>query len=183
MKYWVIIHQDGTLQQVMSNDKPAESNGYDVSEAQFVGEVPRFCDPLTETLNETRTGWITNLDALKAQAVAQINKEREARQMEALTSGGAKKFVYSQKADELRAYRQGYGTYPFAEAQAAKTGQTLDQVMDEFEQGATASVQEVARIESIARCAILEIKAATTDTEIQEALAVDWLWTNQPEMP
>lgn len=128
-----------------------------------------------------------------------IDEEREQRKMAVLTVGGAMKLTYAAKVAEVEAWfalgpigaavsaltialdalpaavRQ--RRFPYASAQAVRTGATVAQVIETYRAGAARATTETARIEAIAQEAIGRFKAAKTLAAKQAVvMAIDWNW-------
>lgn len=123
----------------------------------------------------------------EASLLAQIDRERETEQMRVLTNGGAKKYVYNRKTDEVRDSRtlttsllnalsltDKERRFPFAQAEAAQTGETLAAVLARFAVGMDGATSKLAAIEAKAQRAKRAVIAAKTIGAKQQAATVDW---------
>ena len=123
----------------------------------------------------------------QALLLGQIDRERENEQMKVMTAGGAKKYVYNRKASEAIDSRGILATvlnalsltdkqkrFPFAQAEAALTGEPLTTVLARFGTGLDVANTKVAAIEAKAQRAKRAVEAATTMAAKQAAAKVDW---------
>lgn len=161
MRKWLLIKAGNIEAGVMSDGEPSPETGYDTA-GMVVVEVDEF-KPFDRFTYDG--GWVERLADQKAQAIARVNEIREQRQLQFLTPGSAKTFVYFQKAQEIQ--QQGG---PMSVAQAELTGQSLEEVLAEFQEGYTASAVGIAAIEAQSRAAVLAIKACETIDDIEQAL-------------
>lgn len=170
MKKWIILDsQDNLKAQVLSEEEPSLDNGYDMT-GLTAHEVEEF-KPVDSYKYESGV-WIVDLSKVRARAISKINYRREALQAGCLTDGVAKMYVYSQKSKEVDEAKKAtgqlkVGDYPFAEAQAEKTGQSVAQVIQEFELGRDAAVTICAEVEANAQQLIKQISVATEIQEIE----------------
>jgi hypothetical protein len=117
-----------------------------------------------------------------------IDQIRESKQMAMLSAGGAKKYIYAQKALEAADAKtllvatlnalslvDRQKRFPFAQAEATLTGEAVTVVLARFDSGIAGSRAEVARLEAVAQKAKRAIKAATTAAAKRAAFdAVKW---------
>lgn len=189
MKFWVILTKAGVVNmQVQSDVHPSmdPARTWDASWTAY--EVPRFGDPARERY-VVGTGWVTDMNLLRARLLDQIDDRRETEQMKYMTAGGAKKVVYRQKDTEVKDYRgltlQAVTSllsnllaarirFPAAYAQMDVTGETLDAVIKQFEAGANNSNPKVYKLDALAQKAKLAVKAATTEAAAVAAANVNW---------
>jgi hypothetical protein len=133
------------------------------------------------------SAFVVDLGALRAAALATIDDQREANQMRYLTVGGAKKWVYAQKAKEAADYgslttaainliglvdRQ--KRWPFAMAEVSASGDTLAVVMARFQSGLSTSQAKVAAAEATAMVAKRAVAVASTRASIAAAANPTW---------
>lgn len=136
--------------------------------------------------------YFTDAKALEPVLLAIVKAEAERRKMLALTPGGAKKTEYADKAAEVRTWHTLGGTltgviavlgivtgakmratFPYAIADAAAFGDTVDKAIARFSVGMTSSatVPAIAAAEAKACAAI---KAASTVASKRAAANVTW---------
>lgn len=168
MKKWLLIDSKGEVRNaVISPEIPSLTSGYN-TEGMSVVEVEEF-KPLN--LFKYQNGWVERLSESKTQAVGQVNRWREKQQLQFLTDGTGKTFSYFQKAQEVaRAESASAENFPFAEAQAQLTGQTVEEVLEEFRQGLQAATDACAEIEARAMVALKEIHVAESISEVEAVL-------------
>lgn len=130
----------------------------------------------------------SDLVAVEAGLLAEIDRRREALRSAVMTQGVGQSYAYAQKASEVYDYRNIVGTlltaltmpqktarYPFAMAEATATGDTLAVVIARFEAGMATSRGRIAAVEAVATKAKRSIRAAATAAEKQAAFAaIDW---------
>ena len=130
---------------------------------------------------------IQNTAKLEAALLAAIDAQRENLQMTVLTAGGAKKYVYNRKAVEAIDSRgllvsvlnalslvDKQKRFPFAQAEAALTGETLSSVLARYEAALNTSAAKVAALEATAQKAKRAVRAATTPVAKRAAANVTW---------
>lgn len=149
--------------------------------------LPAGYDSETWAWSPTAKGMVEDLGRVKARLLAQIDADREAREMAVLTAGGAKKYVYNRKAEEAIDARSLLSTalnalsltdkerrYPFATAEMQLTGESLSTVISRFEAGMAASTAKIAVIDAKATIAKRAVRAATTKSAVLQAATVTW---------
>jgi len=128
------------------------------------------------------------LGQLEASLLDQVDDKREALMMTVMTSGGAKKTEYAEKAGEVRDYRNTLGSilaalstidqrkrFPWAMAEVDQTKDTLAVVIARFEAGATASRTPAAKYAAIAQVGKRAIRTASTAAAKRAAFAaINW---------
>lgn len=193
---WILINTvDCTVAGGPFADKPAALAGVRVVECALgypdtIAWSPEACGfvDLGPTTSWNGTAWADDIAKVQAVLLDQIDDERETRQMTALTTGGAKKYVYNRKAQEALDARGVLASvlnalavtdrkkkYPFAYAESVVTGDTLSTVLARFDAGMTASAAENARIEAVAQKAKRAVRAATTVAGKRAAYAaINW---------
>lgn len=131
------------------------------------------------------------VDQVQTRLLAQVDAERETRQMTVLTDGGAKKYVYNRKAMEAIDGRtitatllNGLGLsdkkkrFPFATTESLLTGETVSAVLARFDVGMNSAASENARIEAVAQKAKRDVRAAATIAAKRAAYAaINWNWS------
>lgn len=140
-----------------------------------------------KTTSNAATATADTLAGVEAATIAAIDAEREARQMSVMTTGGAKKYVYNRKADEVKTASgilpsvlnalslvDKQKKYPFAYAEMQQTGETLTAVLARFETGLNAASAKISVIEAQAQKAKRNVRAATTAAAKQAAANVQW---------
>jgi hypothetical protein len=140
--------------------------------------------PETKAWNVSKCIFEDDFSALNKELLALVDDARESMQMQSLTPGGAKKYVYNRKAQEAISAQGVLATvlnaltlvdkkkkYPFAYAESVVTGETLSAVLARFETGMTVAAAENARIEAVAMKAKRDIRAATTAAQKRAAYA------------
>ncbi|MDD1450812.1 hypothetical protein NHF48_007325 [Sphingomonas sp. H160509] len=186
MKQWVILLSTGDVQaQVYSDVHPSMNATRSWNATWTAYEVPRFGDLAREKYVPV-TGWVPDMALVKARLLAQIDDERETRQMTLLTTGGAKKYIYSRKSVEVDRSAGIVATvldalsltdrkakYPYAAAEAALTGEKLSAVLKRFADGITSS-GSAELIEAKAQIAKRAVKAAASETDAVKAATVIW---------
>ena len=186
MKQWVILLNTGEIQAQVYSDVHPAMNATRTWDATWTAyEVPRFGDLAREKYVPV-SGWVPDMALVKARLLAQIDDERETRQMTLLTTGGAKKYIYSRKSVEVDRSAGILATvldalsltdrkvkYPYAAAEAALTGEKLSVVLKRFADGITSSGSAEV-IEAKAQIAKRAVKSATTETDALKAAAVSW---------
>lgn len=187
MKQWVILLKSGAIQAQVYSDVHPSMNTTRTWDATWTAyEVPRFGD-LARERYVIGTGWASDMALIRARLLDQVDDQREANQMLYLTTGGAKKMVYTQKSREVIDFRALGATvlaalnlearrarFPAAMAEVDLTGATLATVIARFESAALTANANVMRIEALAQRAKEQIKAATTEGTAKAAAAVVW---------
>lgn len=183
---WAITDSNGVVvNQVYSDGDPFTSGAATKGPGQSAVKVDRFGDMGREKLIAGK--WQMDMTLLKPKLLDQIDDRRETEQMKYLTTGGAKKMVYTQKAAERKDYRA-LGSaaiallnltaqrtrFPAAFAEVDMTGDTLAVVMARFETGENNSNAKVYKLEAIAQKAKLAVKAATTEAAAIAAANPNW---------
>jgi hypothetical protein len=171
MNKWLIMKDNDILSQVVSQDPPGPDNGYDL-EGKTVHQVSEFKPTDEYKYSRAAAGWVMDLAPAKTRSIALVNRLRERLQRRLVTEGVAKGYVYSQKSAEVDRSKAASAPkkpeeYPFAHAQLKRTGQTLAQVLAEFEQGRNTVLAVVAELEAIAQIGIININKATTVADIK----------------
>lgn len=174
---FVIVSPDGTMRQVESMD--GES-----SDGKAVYATDRLGNPETERFDVEQEAWVPDVDAVRARALAEIDRQREAAQASVLTPGAAKSMIYAQKVREVANWRRmdpeerGWAvpatSFPAASAEAEATGEDLEVVMNRIGAAADAATCFVYRIEALAVTAKAAVRAAASVEEIATAADVDW---------
>jgi len=134
-----------------------------------------------------RTQVVETLAGVEAALLAGIDDEREKRQMTVMTAGGAKKYVYNRKAAEAIDARglvvgvlnalsltDKARRFPFAQAEAAQTGEPISTVLTRYETALNVSAATIAAIEAKAQKAKRAVRAATTIAAKRAAANVTW---------
>lgn len=174
MRYWLIIDEQGRYRQVQTVTESPYEAGEDVA-GKTVIEMDRFGDLTFEVPDLAAGVWVPSMPLLRDRLISAIEEDREISQMQHLTPGPAKSFVYSQKAAEVRRYAvDPTGTFPAAEAEMALTGDTLAQVIARFEAGMQASLSSVLEIEARAQSAKDAIREAETPEGALTASELYW---------
>lgn len=186
MKQWVITDASGVIvAQVYASSNPKTDPTIGFKTGWTATEVTRFGD-LSREKFVIGNGWAPDMALVKAQLLAQIDDERETRQMTLLTTGGAKKYIYSRKSVEVDRSAGIVATvldalsltdrkakYPYAAAEAALTGEKLSVVLKRFADGITSS-GSAELIEAKAQIAKRAVKAAASETDAVKAATVSW---------
>ncbi len=143
--------------------------------------------PDTWSWDATARQYVEDPAKVEAQLLAAIDATREANQMAVLTAGGAKKYVYNRKAVEAIDGRGLIVTvlnalsltdkqkrFPFAQAEAALTGEALSIVLGRYEAALNTSAAKIAQIEAIAQKTKRAVRAASTPAAKRSAAVVSW---------
>jgi hypothetical protein len=108
-----------------------------------------------------------SIDARAAELTAEVKRQAEAERLKHLTPGAGKANEYRRKEEEARAWdAAGGGTvttptnYPFANARAAVTGETIEDVLALFKARSDAWAALGAQIAAAEDGAVLDIEAA-----------------------
>ena len=177
---WGLVRVDGTLSAPF-DEKPAVAIGEVAVLLPTGWPVSIVWDkPMRGFIDLAPEAYLTDPKALEAVLLASVKSEAERRKMMLLTAGGAKKTEYADKAAEVRTWHTLGGTltgviavlgliggakmkatFPYAIADAAAFGDTIDKAIARFAAGmsGSASVPSICAAEAKA-CAAL--KAATT---------------------
>jgi hypothetical protein len=145
--------------------------------------------PLVLTGAQSGTAAVTVMSAADYETwlLAKIDADREANEMQFLTPGGAKKYVYNRKAAEAIDARglvvsllnalsltDKQKRFPYAQAEAALTGDALSVVLGRYEAAMNTSALKVAALEAIAIKAKRDVRAATSSAAKLAAAKVTW---------
>jgi hypothetical protein len=130
--------------------------------------------------------WGTGLEAVKAAAMAKVDRIAEARRQQHITPGPGQALEYQATEAEARRWRpgDGFAGYPFmrAEADAVEdatgTRPSAAEVAAAIIMQADAWAQIGARIKRRRRAAKMKIEAATTEDEVR--VLVEVLWDDPP---
>lgn len=185
--YWVISDRSGGFRQVATGGNHPRDAGEDV-QGKTVKQMVRQGRLDCERPNLNTGEWSLELDALREAAMARIDDEREQQQLEHLTPGAAKSFVYAQKAIEVEMMRiagvdavdaiaaedLAAAGYPAAAAQAVLTGDRASEIIEQFAAGAAAARAAVMRIEALAQASKAAVRRAETIKAVEAAAVVDW---------
>lgn len=174
MRKWLLINNDRVIARVIAPNEPGESSGHDVSGldifevSEFKNEQYNF-DPTTKS-------WVPNLVMMREKGVTEVNRNREHFQKQYLTPGEGKQQAYQGKELEVLRWKNGeLRNFPYAEAQAALTAETVNEVLTSFDLGIQRAHEACASIEAICMKALKEISEATTPEQIELASKPHWL--------
>lgn len=189
---WGIVRADGSLSAPLQT-RPAVASGEEAVLLPTGWPISIVWDrPLRGFVDVAPEIYLTDLKALEPLLLANVKAEAERRKMLALTPGGAKKTEYADKAAEVRTWHTLGGTltgvvavlglvagakmratFPYAIADAAAFGDTVDKAIARFSVGmsSSATVPAIAAAEAKACAAI---KAATTAAGKRAAANVTW---------
>lgn len=165
--------------------------GHGAAWAQIGGALPAGVP--VDLLTLSGGSWIEDPAKVRAQLLASVKSEAEARKMAFLTAGGAKKAEYAQKAAEVAFFDSLGATvalalsalnampasvkqakFGFALADAAAFGDTVPAAIDRFRTGMAASVK-VPTIAAVEAKACAALKAATTVAAMRAVVAgITW---------
>lgn len=182
--WWLISGPNGDSRQVVTDGETPSDAGEDVTNKSVV-MTDRRGDPSIETVKNGK--WVVDLDVLKDKLLAQIDSQREQRQMEFLTRGNAKSMVYTQKAKEVVDYKDLDAAvladlslaslrqrFPAAMAEVDLTGTPLATVIANVEAASAAANAKVWKIEALTQKAKTAVKAATTEAAARAAANINW---------
>ena len=193
---WITELTDGTLTQTF--DKPGTTANRDVGKR--FAQTPRmlaFQDG--ESWDWTKNAIITDVTVVQTQLVTAAKAENERRVMLIYSPMRGKMKKYARKQQEVLDW---YGLAPagavatvlntafgalsalnrkkkfrFAQADAARRGDTVADAIARFETGITGSEDAVADLEAVEQAAVAAIKAATTVTAARATFAaINWDW-------
>lgn len=122
------------------------------------------------------------LEALKARALASVDAQAEATRQQWITPGAGMALTYEAKRTEavkiLSDPALALANYPLAAARAARLGQTLVQVAQEWKARADLWMAKAAEIENAREAAKEAIQVAGTKAEV-EAILAGLTWATQ----
>jgi hypothetical protein len=180
MANWLLLNaQNEIVSCVIHDDTPSEACGINM-QGLTAYEVDEFKPLDRYTFDATLGEWTEKLVELKAQAVQSLNNTREQLQLQSLTKGDSKSYIYGRKNREVHLYEEDPSSianalnFPFAKAQADLTGQTLTEVLLEFQSARDITDQQVAEIEALCRYRIMQVHDAASISEIEGILDQAW---------
>jgi hypothetical protein len=126
--------------------------------------------------------WGTGLEAVKAAAMAKVDRVAEARRQQHITPGPGQALEYQATEAEARRWKpgDGFAGYPFMRAEAdaiedaTGTRPSAAEVASAIIMQADAWAQIGARIKRRRRAAKMKIEAATTEDEVRVLVEVVW---------
>jgi hypothetical protein len=175
------IVKEGELRLVLDPD--SEDPSWD-----RVGALPEGVNPDFATWDGSAI--VSHLSRLENDLVALVKLKAEELKMAAITPGFAKANEYEEKAAEARASstvsiedlnalstEDAFDQYPQAKTESSLTGETLSVVLDRYREGIASSGPTRRRLAAIESKAVIDIRAALTAVDKQEAFDnVDWEW-------
>lgn len=187
-QWWIIKdNASGALRQVLVTTGGDPSTVGEDMTGKTGYQMVRRGDMDNEIPNLTAGTWSDNLAFVKANLLSTIDTQRETNQMMWLTTGGAKKMIYNQKAYEIINYRSlgsaavallnlqdQRARFPAAFAEMDLTGDNLATVIARFSAGADSANTKAYKIEALAQRAKRGVNAATTTAAAIAAANVNW---------